>query len=69
MEALFAGYFEHEQDVGSHEFLAECATNAGVFNKEEALAFLNSGELKENVGKDIAEAMQIGELDARLMGA
>ncbi|KAJ7507155.1 thioredoxin-like protein [Mycena galericulata] len=61
VEAVFAGYFEHEQDVGSHDFLAQCATGAGVFaTKEEALAFLGSSELKDNVGKDIAEAMQMG---------
>jgi len=61
VEALFAGYFEHEQDIGSHEFLADSAVNAGVFGaKEDALAFLASTELKDNVGRDIAEARQIG---------
>ncbi|KAJ6613628.1 thioredoxin-like protein [Mycena sp. CBHHK59/15] len=61
VEALFGGYFEHEQDVGSHVFLAECALKAGAFStKEEALAFLASSELRDNVGKDIKEAVQIG---------
>ncbi|KAJ6590946.1 thioredoxin-like protein [Mycena vulgaris] len=60
VEALFAGYFEHEKDVGDHEFLAECAVNAGVFTKDEALTFLASTELKDNVGKDIMEAVKLG---------
>ncbi|KAJ7764579.1 thioredoxin-like protein [Mycena maculata] len=60
VEALFAGYFEHEKDVGDHAFLAECAANAGVLTKEDALVFLASNELKDNVGKDIKEAMQLG---------
>ncbi|KAJ7130310.1 thioredoxin-like protein [Mycena epipterygia] len=60
VEALFAGYFEHEKDVGDHAFLAECAVSAGVFSKEEALTFLAGTELKDNVGKDIMEAVQLG---------
>jgi len=60
VEAVFSGYFEHEQDVGSHEFLAECAEKAGVFSAAEARTFLAGTELKDNVGKDIMQAMQIG---------
>ncbi|KAJ6588272.1 thioredoxin-like protein [Mycena capillaripes] len=61
VEAVFSGYFEHEQDVGSHEFLAECAEKTGVFDSaEEARTFLAGTELKDNVGKDIMEAVQIG---------
>lgn len=62
MEAVFSGYFEHEQDVGDHEFLAECAEKTGVFSSaEEARTFLAGTELKDNVGKEIMEAVQIGE--------
>ncbi|KAJ7151402.1 DSBA-like thioredoxin domain-containing protein [Mycena crocata] len=60
VEALFAGYFEQEKDVGDHDFLAECAVKAGVFTKDEALTFLAGTELKDNVGKDIMEAVQMG---------
>ncbi|KAJ7201079.1 thioredoxin-like protein [Mycena pura] len=61
VEAIFAGYFEHEQDIGSHDFLAECAVKAGVFDaKDAALAFLASAELKDDVKKDIMNAMRMG---------
>ncbi|KAJ7764581.1 thioredoxin-like protein [Mycena maculata] len=60
VEALFAGYFEHEKDVGDHAFLAECAADAGVLAKEDALAFLAGNELKDNVAKNIREAQQLG---------
>ncbi|KAJ7628346.1 thioredoxin-like protein [Roridomyces roridus] len=61
VESLFAGYFENEQDIGSHEFLAQCAVNARVFaSTEEALAFLASGEMKESIVKGIMEARQLG---------
>jgi predicted DsbA family dithiol-disulfide isomerase len=51
------GYFEHEQDVGSHEFLAKCAEKAGVFSAEETRTFLAGTELKDNVGKDIMQVV------------
>ncbi|KAJ7672540.1 thioredoxin-like protein [Mycena polygramma] len=61
IELVWAGYFEHEQDVGSHEFLAECAEKAGVFGSAaEARTFLAGTDLKDKVGKDIAEAYQMG---------
>ncbi|KAJ7857054.1 hypothetical protein B0H13DRAFT_2357130 [Mycena leptocephala] len=53
------GYFEHEQDVGNHEFLAECAEKAGVFSAEEACTFLAGTELKDNVGKDIMQVVSV----------
>ncbi|KAF7329679.1 DSBA domain-containing protein [Mycena kentingensis (nom. inval.)] len=61
VEALFAGYFEHEQDVGSHEFLAECGVKAGVFStKEDAMAFFETDELRDGVQKDIVDAQRMG---------
>jgi len=61
VEAVFAGYFEHEQDVGSHDFLAACAVKAGVFGSEaEAKAWLAGTEEKEGVGKEIMHAVQLG---------
>ncbi|KAJ7056899.1 thioredoxin-like protein [Mycena amicta] len=61
VEAIFAGYFENERDVGDHDFLSDCAVKAGVFgSKEEALAFLATDELKDGVQKDIMDAMRMG---------
>ncbi|KAJ7337446.1 thioredoxin-like protein [Mycena albidolilacea] len=60
-EALFAGYFEHEQDIGSHEFLAASAVKAGVFGTEaEATTWLAGSEEKDGVQKDIMQAMRLG---------
>ncbi|KAJ7255480.1 thioredoxin-like protein [Mycena haematopus] len=61
VSALFAGYFEHEQDIGSHAFLASCAVNAGVFaTQAEAEAWLAGTEERDGVGRDIAQAMRMG---------
>ncbi|KAJ7291300.1 DSBA-like thioredoxin domain-containing protein [Mycena rebaudengoi] len=60
VEALFSGYFEKERDVGNHDFLAEVAVSAGVFSKEDALAFLRGTEGKDTVNKEIREAQQLG---------
>ncbi|KAJ7056903.1 thioredoxin-like protein, partial [Mycena amicta] len=61
VEAIFAGYFENERDVGDHDFLSDCAVKAGVLGaKEEALAFLATDELKDGVQKDIMDAMRMG---------
>ncbi|KAK7042490.1 DSBA domain-containing protein [Favolaschia claudopus] len=61
VEALFAGYFEKEQDPGSHDFLASCAVGAGVFaNQAEAKTWLAGTEGKDNVAKDIKEAYRMG---------
>ncbi|KAF8208160.1 thioredoxin-like protein [Mycena galopus ATCC 62051] len=61
VEALFAGYFEKEQDIGSHAFLSRCAVAAGVFpNEAEAEAWLAGTEERDGVNRDIAQAMQMG---------
>jgi len=61
VEAVFSGYFEHEQDVGDHDFLAACAVKAGVFSSEaEAKTWLAGTEGKEGVGQEIREAIQLG---------
>ncbi|KAF7293025.1 DSBA domain-containing protein [Mycena indigotica] len=61
IDALFGGYFEKEQDVGDHDFLAECAVQAGVFaSKPDAVAFLATDELRDGVQKDITDAKRMG---------
>ncbi|KAJ6518918.1 thioredoxin-like protein [Mycena sanguinolenta] len=61
VSALFAGYFEHEQDIGEHAFLASCAVKAGVFaTQAEAEAWLGGTEELDGVQKEIQQAYRMG---------
>lgn len=61
VEALFSGYFEKEQDIGSVEFLADCAVTAGVMqSKEQAAEFVKGTELKSDVMAAIRDAQMMG---------
>jgi predicted DsbA family dithiol-disulfide isomerase len=61
IELLFAGYFEHEEDIGDVDWLAEQAVEAGVFEDEKAaLEFLESNELKDETCSEIRKASALG---------
>ncbi|KAM0755769.1 thioredoxin-like protein [Meredithblackwellia eburnea MCA 4105] len=60
VERLFKTYFEEEGDPGSHELLARDAETAGILSKEEALAFLKTDELKQQVKQEIVKAQRNG---------
>lgn len=57
---FFASYFEKEEDIGSWEVLSNGAVIAGIFTKEEALAFLASDGCKQSVQEGIIVAQQRG---------
>ncbi|GAA5832918.1 hypothetical protein JCM11251_000530 [Rhodosporidiobolus azoricus] len=62
VEALFALYFEHEGDIGSHEALADVADKSGIkgLSKAETLEFLKGDELKDEMEKGFAKAQMRG---------
>jgi len=61
IERLFSGYFEHNADVGSPEFLATSAVEAGVFpTKEEAKEWVEGDELRNEVTKGVRRAQMMG---------
>ncbi|GAA5904361.1 hypothetical protein JCM6882_003206 [Rhodosporidiobolus microsporus] len=60
VEGLFALYFEHEGDIGSHDALATVAADAGILGKEDALTFLKSDELKDEVEEGFKKAQMRG---------
>ncbi|GAA5869747.1 hypothetical protein JCM1840_000579 [Sporobolomyces johnsonii] len=57
---LFKTYFEEEGDPGSHELLARDAETVGIMSKADALAFLASDELKDEVVAGIRKAQMRG---------
>ncbi|GAA5971659.1 hypothetical protein JCM21900_003887, partial [Sporobolomyces salmonicolor] len=57
---LFKTYFEEEGDPGSHELLARDAETVGIMSKADALAFLASDELKDEVAAGIRKAQMRG---------
>jgi len=61
IEGIFAGYFEQAKDIGDEAYLAEQGIAAGVFaDKEEAVAFLRSDELKLEVCSQVRRAQALG---------
>ncbi|GAA6058725.1 hypothetical protein JCM10212_003413 [Sporobolomyces blumeae] len=57
---LFKTYFEEEGDPGSHDLLARDAETAGILSKPDALKFLESDELKQEVQDGIRKAQLRG---------
>ena len=55
VEELFEGFFEHEQDITSHEFLEAAGVKAGL-EKEEVKAWLGSDKGGSQVDKEVREA-------------
>jgi predicted DsbA family dithiol-disulfide isomerase len=47
--ALFKAFNEDEKDIGDLNVLAELAENVGMLNKQEAIQFLQTDELKDEV--------------------
>ncbi|GAA5978493.1 hypothetical protein JCM11641_007962 [Rhodosporidiobolus odoratus] len=60
VQALFTLYFEREGDIGSFDSLSSAAAEAGVLSKEDALTFLESEEMKEEVNKGITKSQMRG---------
>ncbi|TFY73955.1 hypothetical protein EWM64_g10057 [Hericium alpestre] len=53
---LFKAYMEEEQDIADMAMLSEMAECAGVMSKDDAIKFLDSDELLEEVMTQVAEA-------------
>ncbi|KAK3681845.1 hypothetical protein LTR37_020829 [Vermiconidia calcicola] len=51
VEELFAAYFEHEQDITSHDVIAAAAGQAGLYEKQ-VRTFLAGDELAGHVSKE-----------------
>lgn len=49
LDALFAGFFEKEGDIGCYDMLSEASEKAGLMTSEETKEFLRSDALKEEI--------------------
>jgi predicted DsbA family dithiol-disulfide isomerase len=58
-EFIMDAYFTNGQNIGDTDVLADCAESAGI-SREEALAFLASDALVDEVRAEIAEASEFG---------
>lgn len=57
---LFKAFLEDEKDIGDKEVLAECAEEADVMSKDEAIKFLQSDECRAEVNAMIADSRAKG---------
>jgi predicted DsbA family dithiol-disulfide isomerase len=57
VEALFAGYFENEKDITSHDMLLEAAVTAGL-DEKEAKEWIGSEKGGKEVDAEVREAQQ-----------
>ena len=55
VEQLFAGYFEHERDISSHDFLREAGVGAGL-DEQEVEELLASDAKGPEVERELQEA-------------
>lgn len=60
LSALFKGYFEESANVGDTDVLADMAVTANMLTKEEAVSFLESDELLDEVETMINESKKKG---------
>ncbi|KAL0954597.1 hypothetical protein HGRIS_003557 [Hohenbuehelia grisea] len=60
LSALFKAYLEDEKDIGDLDVLADIAEQTGVMTKDEAITFLKSDELHEEVLQLTDEARSKG---------
>jgi predicted DsbA family dithiol-disulfide isomerase len=58
-EFIMDAYFTNGQNIGDMDVLADCAESAGI-SREEAIAFLASDALVDEVRAEIAEASEFG---------
>jgi len=58
--ALYKAHLEDGKDIGDYEVLADIAEKVGMMTRAEALTFLNSGELEDEINKMIDEAKAKG---------
>jgi predicted DsbA family dithiol-disulfide isomerase len=58
-ELLMDAYFTNGKNIGDVEVLADCASSTGI-PRRDALAFLESEELADEVRAEIAEAAEYG---------
>jgi predicted DsbA family dithiol-disulfide isomerase len=59
LEAIYSAYFEKKEQIFSHNDLLTLATSVGI-NPAEALAFLESDQLRDRVSEDQNLAHQLG---------
>jgi predicted DsbA family dithiol-disulfide isomerase len=59
LEAIYSAYFEKKEQIFSHEDLIAIATSVGI-KTADALAFLQSDQLRERVSEDQNLAHQLG---------
>ena len=59
VEALFDAYFVRGLDIGDRGVLADIAAEAGL-DRDDAVEFLDSGELADRVRREIETAQQLG---------
>jgi len=60
LEELFHAYFEEEKDIGHPELLGTMAEDLGIMSKIEALEFLASDQLLQEVQTSILESQRKG---------
>ena len=58
-ELIMDAYFTNGKNIGDTEVLADCAESAGI-SRQDALTFLASDALVDEVQAEIAEASEFG---------
>ncbi|KAK7032828.1 polyketide biosynthesis associated protein [Favolaschia claudopus] len=60
LTAIFRVHLQEGKDLGDNDVLSDVAAEAGVMSKEEAIAFLNTNELEDEVNSMCDEARAKG---------